>query len=214
MSFRINRVYTRSGDNGETGVVGGGRIAKIHPRVAAYGEIDELNSVLGVVRSDLAQGTAVAAELEPLIEYLQQELFDLGSQLATPVSAHYPAMWQVGPVHIERLESLCDAYGADLPELTSFVLPGGSRSAGSLHLARSVARRAERAILSFANAEPGEVCPPVIAYVNRLSDLLFILARWVLATDGRTAPLWMQERERALSVEVQARIAKARAGKE
>jgi len=188
MTFRINRVYTRSGDDGKTALVGGERVPKNHPRVWCYGEIDELNSALGCLKEEL--GTK-SAELRPVIEYLQQELFDLGSELAT--ATDYDGMWKTGPAHVKRLEELCDQFGDSLPELTSFILPGGSTLAGWCHLARCIARRAERRL---AELLPEGLNPETLKYLNRLSDLLFILARWSLAQEGKDAPLWKQERDR------------------
>ena len=190
MTFRINRVYTRSGDRGETGLVGGERVRKDHPRVWAYGEIDELNSVLGCLKEEI-QGKLL--ELKPIIETIQQELFDLGSELATAPGTEYPGMWKTSPADVKRLEDLCDRYGDSLPELTSFILPGGSKPASWLHLGRCVARRAERHILPLTD---DGLNPEVIKYVNRLSDLLFILARWSLAQEGKDAPLWTQAKDR------------------
>lgn len=200
-SFRINRVYTRSGDGGNTGLVGGNRVSKANLRIAAFGEIDELNSLLGYVKEKLSLQTK---ELFPLLEFLQQELFDLGSQLATPPESIYEGMWQAAPNHVERLEKLCDEYGAALPELTSFILPGGSEIAALFHLARSVARRAERTIVALGEQEKAvdeksnAAEHELLKYVNRLSDLFFILARWSLVKDGKEAPLWVQERNRKL----------------
>lgn len=202
MAFRINRVYTRSGDLGETGLVGGSRVSKTNPRVTAYGELDELNSVLGVVKEEATRIANSGQSLGGLLEFLQQELFDLGAQLATPADGRYSGMWEVTEAHVERLETLCDAYGYELPELVSFILPGGSRVAALLHVARCVARRAERAVITLSQNEPNSVPEPVLAYVNRLSDLLFILARWALLVEGKTSPLWVQERSRTLPAEV------------
>lgn len=194
-SFKINRVYTRSGDSGETGLVGGARISKAHKRVAAYGTIDEVNAALGLVKERL---TPPLAELREVIERIQQELFDLGSELATPPSFTYPNQWHAEPAHAERIEQLCDHYGEGLPELESFILPGGSEVAALLHIARTVSRRAEREIvaLSLSTDPEDQVNPHVLKYVNRLSDLLFNLARWSLMTEGRTAPLWVKESAR------------------
>ncbi|MCB0324301.1 MAG: cob(I)yrinic acid a,c-diamide adenosyltransferase [Bdellovibrionales bacterium] len=197
--IRITRVYTRSGDKGETGLVGGGRVSKASKRVHAIGDVDELNAALGVVKESL---TAHTAKLRDLIEFLQQELFDLGSEVATEPGAEYPGMWRASPTHIARLEELCDRYGDSLPELRSFILPGGSPLAAALHFARTVARRAERTLVSLREepsaAQQQPISMEVISYVNRLSDLLFILARWALKAEGVEAPLWQQERDRKL----------------
>lgn len=197
-TFRINRVYTRAGDDGDTGLVGGGRVSKTSCQVRSYGEVDELNSQLGVAREELPEGSE---KLRKLIEYLQQELFDLGSELATSIGDAYPGMWKTGGSHVETLEKLCDRYGEDLPELQSFILPGGSRAAAALHVARAVCRRAERTVVDYRDElkSQGEALNPhLIEYMNRLSDLLFILARRVLADEGKTEVLWQPERERKL----------------
>lgn len=191
MSFKINRVYTRSGDTGDTGLVGGKRVSKTDKRVVSYGEIDELNSVIGLVKEKLNDQTS---ELKELLEFIQQELFDLGSELATPPSAEYPQMLKIAPEQVTRLERACDLYGDGLPELTSFILPGGSETASLLHLARTACRRAERTIVELSKEQELEskVRPEVLAYVNRLSDLFFILARWSLVVEGKDAPLWVK----------------------
>lgn len=195
MSFRINRVYTRSGDDGGTALVGGKRVRKTNSRVAAYGNLDEINSQLGVVK-ELCCGEC--NELYPVIEQLQQELFDLGSELATPAGDSYLGMWHVEKRHIEALEKLCDRFGDGLPELTSFILPGGSALAAQLHVARTVARRAERELVMLYDSTAAEdaVSIETVQYLNRLSDLLFILARWCLRQQGKEAPLWKKEAER------------------
>ncbi|MFN8389260.1 MAG: cob(I)yrinic acid a,c-diamide adenosyltransferase [Bdellovibrionota bacterium] len=194
MSIRINRVYTRSGDDGTTGLVGGTRVKKTDLRVAAYGDVDELNSALGVAKEELDSATT---ELRPFLEYIQQELFDLGSELATAAGSEYEGMWKAEARHVETLERLCDRFSEGLPELDSFILPGGSRLAAALHVARTVARRAERSVLALQEIEP-TLNRQVICYLNRLSDLLFILARSSLAKQGLKAPLWVQAKHRKL----------------
>ncbi len=197
-TFKINRVYTRSGDDGSTGLVGGARVSKTSPQVECYGDIDELNSVLGLAKAGLPPSLA---ELHPVIEYLQQELFDLGAELATKVGDEYPGMWRAEEPHITVLERLCDKYGEHLPELTSFILPGGTLSAAHLHVARTVARRAERTIIRYRDElrkESLDLNAQILKYVNRLSDLLFVLARWSLQAEGAAVPVWQPERERKL----------------
>lgn len=192
MEFRINRVYTRSGDAGETGLVGGRRVKKNSPRVIAYGEIDELNSCLGMVKEELSPATA---ELSPVIEELQQQLFDLGSEVATAPADKYDGMWQVSDNHVKALETLCDKFGDGLPELKSFILPGGSRLAANLHLARCVCRRAERSLVQLSDSET--LNPQVVVFTNRVSDFLFVAARWALKKENKDAPLWVKEADRA-----------------
>ena len=195
MGFRINRVYTRSGDTGETGLVGGKRVQKTDRRVRAYGEIDELNSFLGLLKEEL---TGPLANMLPVVVELQQQLFDLGSELATPHSGEYEGMWRVEARHVTQLEKWCDHFGEDLPELVSFVLPGGSRASALCHVARTVARRAEREIVSLSQSSlpDDRISPEAIRYVNRLSDLLFVLSRWCLKEEGRGEPLWIKEASR------------------
>lgn len=195
MTIRINRVYTRSGDKGKTGLVGGTRVSKADPRIEAIGAIDELNASLGVAKEGL---TPQCMELRELLEFLQQELFDLGSEVAAPPGADYPGMWKVRPEHISRLEGLCDRFGEELEELRSFILPGGSAPAAALHLARTIARRAERRLVELYEQDPEGLSLDAIKYLNRVSDLLFNMARWSLKRDGRLAPLWQQENSRSL----------------
>jgi cob(I)alamin adenosyltransferase len=185
MSIRINRVYTRSGDDGTTGLVGGERIPKDSLRVAAYGDIDELNSVLGLAKEYVSGHTI---ECREVFTYIQQELFDLGAELATPKGADFKGMSRISEQQVLALEELCDHFGADLPELRSFILPGGSVFAAFLHQARVVARRAERSIIRLHRED--ELNSMVIKYVNRLSDLMFVLARWALKMEGHEVPQW------------------------
>ncbi|MDQ2982973.1 MAG: cob(I)yrinic acid a,c-diamide adenosyltransferase [Actinomycetota bacterium] len=184
---RLTRIYTRGGDSGETSLGDGSRVPKTDPLIAAYGSVDELNSVLGVVLS-----VGVPDEMRPPLERIQNELFDLGADLSVPFAGEALAeegarrRTRVTQQQIDELERLCDGFNAELPELRSFVLPGGSEAASLLHVARSVARRAERAAL--VAGESRGVNPLALAYLNRLSDLLFILAR--AANAGGEEPLW------------------------
>lgn len=167
------KIYTRRGDDGTTGLFGTPeRVSKDARRVAAYGELDELNAVLGVARAACAVDSALSKSLARL----QDELFVLGAELATPDGVAPPkGLSLVGPADIERMEREIDAMDLELPELTTFILPGGAAPAAALHVARAVSRRAERAMVGLA-AE-GHVRPEALAYVNRLSDLLFTMAR-------------------------------------
>lgn len=165
--MRITKVYTRGGDEGKTSLVGGERVSKADIRVAAFGEIDELNSTVGIVRSHLRD-----AEIDEVLKRLQQELFTLGADLASPPEVHGP---RILPEHVAALEQTIDRYLNTLPPLREFILPTGPPATAFLHLARTVARRAERAIVRLG--EHSRVSPEVLAYVNRLSDLLFVLAR-------------------------------------
>jgi cob(I)alamin adenosyltransferase len=182
---RLTRIYTRGGDAGETSLGDMSRVAKTHPLIAAYGTSDELNSQLGLVLA----GGGLPDELRAPLLRIQNELFDLGADLAVPYTPEHEGRLRVAQVQIDALEALCDAFNDGLPELKSFVLPGGTEAAARLHVARTVCRRAEReAIAAAAAGEP--VHTLVIAYLNRLSDLLFILARATNAAAGTDEPLW------------------------
>lgn len=194
MAIRIDRVYTRSGDDGRTGLVGGSRVAKDDLRIASYGEVDELNSVLGLVRATLAAppyaGSDAAARIDAVLAFLQQELFDLGSELATPKEAEYEGMIRVGDEAVARLEGWMDELQPDLAALKSFVLPGGGSAGAALHVARTVCRRAER--LAVALLRRGDAPASAARYLNRLSDLLFVQARWIAQATGHAEVLWQR----------------------
>ena len=183
----LNRIYTRKGDDGSTALVTGERIPKSAPRVAAYGTIDETNSVVGVARLH----TRDLPALDAMLARIQNDLFDLGADLATPPDAE--TKWEplrIVQAQVDRLEREIDTLNADLEPLKSFVLPGGSPAAAHLHLARTVSRRAERSMVEMIGETPGAVSDVAIAYVNRLSDFFFVAARW--ANDlGRTDVLWV-----------------------
>jgi cob(I)alamin adenosyltransferase len=178
---RLTRIYTRGGDRGETSLGDGSRVSKLDCRIGAFGTVDELNSALGVV---LAGDVSIAVR-EPL-ERVQNELFDVGADLSVPWGVSDRLRVEQGM--IDRLEELCDRFNAELPELRSFVLPGGTESAARLHVARTICRRAEREVL--LGAQEVELNPLVLAYLNRLSDLLFILARTANSLAGVDEPLW------------------------
>ncbi|HTK93615.1 MAG TPA: cob(I)yrinic acid a,c-diamide adenosyltransferase [Verrucomicrobiae bacterium] len=193
MAIRITRVYTRTGDGGETALVGGRRVAKDAPRIEAYGTIDELNAVIGLARVFNAEQLKKSKDhrwLDEVFRRLQNELFDLGSELATPEDAVYEGMHRVGEAEVKALEQLMDRCQKDLKPLKSFVLPGGGRVGGFLHQARTVCRRAERRVLALARVET--ISPWPLKYVNRLSDLLFVLSRWVGRRLGETEYLWQR----------------------
>ena len=187
----ITRVYTRTGDLGDTALVGGTRVPKDSPRIVAYGTIDELNAVVGLARTfnaeRLDQG-AHARWLDDTLRRIQDELFDLGSELATPPDASYEGMFRVGEAEVTALEQLMDQCQKDLEPLKSFVLPGGGRVNAFLHQARTVCRRAEREVLVLSRAEPIGEWP--LRYVNRLSDVFFVLSRWVAKHLGEQEYLW------------------------
>lgn len=171
----MNRIYTRTGDQGETGLFGGGRVPKSHPRVAAYGTVDELNATLGWVVTRLGDGEA-ARPMADRLATIQGDLFAMGAHLATPPGArsrdHLPPLPEDRPT---ELEEWIDEADGELEPLKSFILPGGSEPGAALHLARTVCRRAERAVVALAAAEGVEA--GVLVYLNRLSDLLFVWAR-------------------------------------
>jgi cob(I)alamin adenosyltransferase len=184
MGKRLTRIYTRTGDDGTTGLSDGSRVAKDSPRVAAIGEIDELNSAIGVVLAEqLPDGIR-----ETLIT-VQHDLFDLGGELSVPGHAI------VSDRYVGRLERELDALNAPLPPLVDFILPGGSRAAASAHVARAACRRAERTLVSLSRVE--SVSPPLLQYLNRLSDLLFVMCRAINAAGGHGDVLWQQGRSRA-----------------
>jgi cob(I)alamin adenosyltransferase len=178
---RLTRIYTRGGDAGETSLGDGSRVTKLDCRIGAFGTVDELNSSIGVVLA----GAVPDAMREPL-ERIQNELFDVGADLSVPGGVTDRLRVEQGM--IDRLEADCDAFNAELPELRSFVLPGGTEASARLHVARTICRRAERDVL--LGAEEVELNPLVLRYLNRLSDLLFILARAANAAAGGDEPLW------------------------
>lgn len=190
MAIRITRVYTRSGDEGETGLVGGQRVPKDARRIEAYGTVDELNSIVGLVRvfNDEAPPSAARDQLADILRRLQNELFDLGSELATPAEARYEGMFRVSEADVTALEQIMDTCQEDLAPLNSFILPGGGRVSGFLHQARTVCRRAERIVLRLGREE--DIGPWPMRYLNRLSDLFFVLSRWVAQHSGETEYLW------------------------
>ncbi len=182
------KVYTRTGDDGTTALFGGGRVAKSHPRISAYGTVDEANAALGMARAALPTDRSAADDrVDALLARLQNELFVLGGDLASPGDVTYPVP-RIEAEHVTALEAEIDALTADLPPLKNFVLPGGTPTAAALHLGRTVARRAERLVVETAALE--EVSLEAIHYLNRLSDLLFTLARWVNLQAGVAEPVW------------------------
>ena len=176
----MTRIYTRAGDAGETSLGDGSRVPKTDPRIEAYGAVDELNSLLG-----LALAGELPDEFRPWLEQVQNDLFDLGADLSVPLEDERERL-RVTTEQVERLEELCDLVNERLEPLKSFILPGGTESASRLHVARSVCRRAERLAVDLDGK--GSVNPAALAYLNRLSDLLFILAR--AANEGTPEPLW------------------------
>ena len=180
---KLNKIYTRTGDDGSTGLVDGSRISKADARMAAIGDVDEANSAIGVAIA------VVPDAYRAMLTRIQNEMFDLGADLATPGEDFAPSQMtlRIVPAQVERLEAEIDAMNADLAPLTSFILPAGPPAVGALHLARAVVRRAERAAVAAAAIAP--INPLALAYVNRLSDHLFVLARRV-AHDAGGDVLW------------------------
>lgn len=165
------KIYTRTGDNGSTGLFGGSRVSKDDIRIEGYGTVDELNAAIGVVRaSDPPPG------VDQQLERIQSELFSIGAELATP-DPESRGLRIIGQSHIERLEQWIDLHEEGLPSLTHFILPAGTPSSSQLHLARGICRRAERRVVTLSNLHPGEVSESIVVYLNRLSDLLFVLSR-------------------------------------
>ncbi len=180
------KIYTRTGDEGETGLFGGGRVPKDHPRVSAYGDVDELNAALGVARAAAPGGAHDA-----LLEQVQRDLFSIGGYLATPDPARVAAALakaELPPDRIEEFERAMDAMDTELPPLRAFVLPAGTPQAAALHLARTICRRAERSVVHLSH--DAEIPPLFITYLNRLSDLLFTLARLANHRAGVADDTW------------------------
>jgi cob(I)alamin adenosyltransferase len=180
-TVHLTRIYTRTGDEGTTGLGDMSRVAKTDPRVVAYGDVDEANSTIGaaLALSDL-DGSLVV-----LLKTVQNELFDVGADLCTPIVADPKwAALRIDATYIERLEAACDVHNARVSKLDSFVLPGGTPGSALLHIARTVTRRAERSVWTLLEAEPDATNPLTATYLNRLSDLLFILARVANLAEG------------------------------
>jgi len=181
MGHRLSKITTRTGDAGETGLGDGSRVPKDAARIQALGDIDELNSVIGTVLAEEIPQAARDALLQ-----VQHDLFDLGGEVCIPGHT------MIGTEHVERLEALTETQNAGIPPLKEFILPGGGQAASVCHLARTVARRAERRVVSLARAE--SVSPEVAQYLNRLSDLLFVLARVLARRERGGEVLWRHER--------------------
>lgn len=172
---KLNKIYTRTGDGGTAGLVDGSRVSKSGPRMIAIGEVDEANAAIGLAIALLGKG-----ELEQRLARIQNELFDLGADIATP--GEVEGALRIVEGQVGRLELEIDAMNSSLDPLTSFILPGGSSEIAAIHLARAIVRRAERAAVALNEFEP--LNPHLLGYLNRLSDLLFVAARWVAARQG------------------------------
>lgn len=191
----LSRIYTRTGDGGQTGLVGGQRVGKDDLRIDCYGTVDELNAVVGMAvqtASEHAGAHSALVELVEILRRVQHELFNLGSILATLPADIHPKQPRVTAVEVEQLESEIDRMNEVLPALRSFVLPGGSRLNAELHVCRTVCRRAERLAVALGRRE--EVDPEAVRYLNRLSDALFVFSRWVNHVTGVPEVLWEPNR--------------------
>lgn len=185
--MRIDRVYTRGGDRGETSLIGGERVSKASLRIDCYGSVDETNATLGLVVEALASSPA-GPHMIPILRRVQNELFNLGAELACADVATREKLPRIEQRHVDGLERDIDAVNDDLPPLKSFVLPGGGWPSAYLHLARTVARRCERLVVGLATEE--DVGEHAVQYLNRLSDALFVWGRWCALKDGQPEPLW------------------------
>lgn len=183
MGHRLSKIYTRTGDDGTTGLGDGSRVPKDGSRVAAYGDVDELNATIGLVLAE-----PVPAKVREVLVDVQHRLFDLGGELCIPGHA------MIGAAQVEALEKALDGFNADLPPLKDFILPGGDRASASCHLARTVCRRAERSVVTLSREE--EINADARRYLNRLSDLLFVLCRVLARAGGAGETLWQHERRK------------------
>jgi cob(I)alamin adenosyltransferase len=188
--MRIDKVYTKQGDRGMTSLPGGASARKDSPRIECYGSLDGLNATLGLVRTALAD-SAAGPRLLPIVARIQNELFNLGTQVATPSAARRAKSPAIEERHIKELEGDIDALNQELSPLTSFVLPGGGWVSSYLHLSRTTCRQCERLLVGLAQDE--DVGELVLAYVNRLSDALFVFGRWAAIKDGEAEVLWEPE---------------------
>jgi cob(I)alamin adenosyltransferase len=184
--MRIDRVYTRGGDKGETSLIGGERVSKADARLDCYGTADELNAVLGLCGEALAASQA-GPHLTPILRRVQNELFNLGCELATPDPERRAKLPRIEQRHIDALERDIDAVNDELPTLKSFVLPGGGWASAYFHLARTVCRRCERLVVALAQHDEVGL---TVQYLNRLSDALFVWGRWSALKDGQPEPQW------------------------
>ncbi len=195
MSIYLSRIYTKAGDGGKTSLVGGHQVSKDSPRIDTYGIVDELNAVIGLTRRanlDEKGPDAARARIDEFLARTQNELFNLGSLLATRPEDLAPTQPRIADRHIAALEKDIDEWNENLPPLRSFTLPGGGWVSSYLHLARTVCRRAERAVVHLAGLEP--VDADAVKYLNRLSDALYVLGRWNVRERGEQEPLWTPEK--------------------
>ena len=189
MGHRLSKITTKTGDAGTTGLGDGSRVPKTHPRIAAMGDIDELNCMVGLLLTE-----AMPEPLREALTDVQHDLFDLGGEMSIP------GYFAMKDAHIERLEALTESLNADLPMLKDFILPGGSRASAYAHLVRTVGRRAERSLLTLAAAEPG-ISSESRIYLNRLSDMAFVLSRVLNRESGQPDVLWHKGRSAGAAAE-------------
>ncbi|HEX3697793.1 MAG TPA: cob(I)yrinic acid a,c-diamide adenosyltransferase [Polyangia bacterium] len=191
---RLNRIYTKAGDGGQTRLASGEKVGKNSGRIETYGTVDELSSCLGLARTALQTPVAPAGarELDAVLRRIQNELFNLGSDLATTPAHRHPKQPVIEARHVEALEREIDQWNESLPELRSFILPGGGWVASYLHLARTVCRRAERLLVTLISTD--EINPQALPYLNRLSDALFVMSRHASRLYGEPEPLWEPEK--------------------
>jgi len=194
MAVYISKVYTKTGDRGETALVGGKMVPKSSDRIEAYCTVDELNAVIGLVRRANAEdaGDDTRARIDAILDRVQSELFNLGSTLATLPEDLAPTQPRIETRHTEALEHEIDELNANLPPLRSFTLPGGGWTSSFLHLARTVCRRAERCVVRLAAHE--KIDDETVRYLNRLSDALYVIGRWNVHARGEAEPLWKPEK--------------------
>jgi cob(I)alamin adenosyltransferase len=183
------KIYTKTGDAGTTGLFGGPRVAKDDPRICAYGSVDELNALLGIARA-----TNLGDRLDAILAPVQHHLFSIGAELATPNPEEHDLKWN-GASHVHEMESAIDALESDLAPLRNFILPGGSTQAAHLHLARTVCRRTEREIVSFSRDRSVSDASHIVIFLNRLSDLLFVMARYANLQAGVIDVPWESPRK-------------------
>jgi cob(I)alamin adenosyltransferase len=189
---KLTKIYTKTGDDGSTGLGTGGRVAKDDQRVEAYGEVDEANAAIGLAVVECERGASAMKPIAGLLRDIQQDLFDLGADLCVPIETGEQAgsKLRVQATQTARLENAIDRYNDRMPVLNSFVLPGGTPESAALHVARTVVRRAERRVVTLFKAEVNKTNAEAMKYLNRLSDLLFVLSR-VANDDGRRDVLWV-----------------------
>ena len=186
--MRITKVYTKTGDKGITGLADGSRVPKNHPRIQAYGSVDELNAIIGIIRSLMAETNSNLESMDKSLYVIQNNLFNVGGDLATPKSARWENMALITSDSIADLEEDIDELNQDLPPLKEFILPGGGKIGAFFHQARTVCRRAERDVISLMQVEDIESAP--MTYLNRLSDYLFVAGRWIAKELNEKEVFW------------------------